>query len=89
MRRMICRGKTIALDIALGLRYLHKHDIVHLDLKSPNVLLNSSGQAKISDVGLARTLHTRTHISSMIGGQTSQLQASDALESIGFIQASE
>lgn len=65
---LICRGQRIALDIAVGLRYLHDHDIVHLDLKSPNVLLNGNGQAKLSDVGLARMLVTRTHLSTLPGG---------------------
>lgn len=65
---VLCRGKDVALDTAIGLRYLHEHDIIHLDLKSPNVLLNSSGQAKLSDVGLARVLSTRTHLSSLPGG---------------------
>ncbi|KAK9794669.1 hypothetical protein WJX73_004931 [Symbiochloris irregularis] len=76
------RGQSVALDIAMGLRYLHDHDIVHLDLKSPNVLLNSSGQAKISDVGLARTLLTRTHISTLPGG-TFDWQAPETLTGSG------
>ena len=32
-----CRGRRIALDIIAGLTYLHQKEIVHLDLKSPNV----------------------------------------------------
>jgi serine/threonine protein kinase len=39
--------------MARGLGYFHKHDILHLDIKSPNILLGSSG-AKIADVGLGR-----------------------------------
>ena len=49
-----CRGRRIAKDIARGLNYLHQNDICHLDVKSPNVLLSSSG-AKIGDVGLGCT----------------------------------
>ena len=44
------RGRGIALDVAYGLRYLHKQKILHLDLKSPNVLLSEDFTAKISDV---------------------------------------
>lgn len=62
------RGKSVALDIAVGLRFLHDHNIIHLDLKSPNVLLTGSGQAKLADVGLARTLITNTHLSTLPGG---------------------
>jgi len=49
-------GKEIALDIAKGLAFLHDHQVVHLDLKSPNVLLTPERRAKIADVGLARLM---------------------------------
>ena len=49
-----CRGQYIALDIAEGLDYLHSNSIIHLDLKSPNVLLTDEYRAKIADVGLAQ-----------------------------------
>ncbi|KAL4592349.1 hypothetical protein LXL04_005340 [Taraxacum kok-saghyz] len=50
-----CRMK-IALDIARGLEYLHercKPSVIHRDLKSSNILLDSSFNAKLSDFGLA------------------------------------
>lgn len=46
-------GKRIALDIARGLHFLHTRRIVHLDLKSSNVLLGRNYAAKIADVGMA------------------------------------
>lgn len=57
----IRRGRTIALRIAQGLHFLHSRRIVHLDLKSPNVLLSREGgeHAKIADVGLARSLNSQ------------------------------
>eukprot|EP00210_Caulerpa_lentillifera_P007764 g7409.t1 len=50
-------GKKVALDVALGLNYLHSRrpPMMHRDLKSPNVLLSEEGNAKIADVGMVRT----------------------------------
>lgn len=38
---------------ALGMQYLHEHcKVLHRDLKSPNLLMNSQGVVKIADFGL-------------------------------------
>ncbi|XP_024971402.1 probable receptor-like protein kinase At1g80640 isoform X2 [Cynara cardunculus var. scolymus] len=52
------RRMKVALDIARGLEYLHERcnpPVIHRDLKSSNILLDSSFNAKISDFGLAAT----------------------------------
>lgn len=46
--------EKIALDIALGLSYLHKQKLLHCDLKAMNVLLNKHMEAKLCDFGLAK-----------------------------------
>lgn len=45
----------LALDIALGLYYLHGQDIMHRDLNSHNVLLDSEGRARLADFGLSKS----------------------------------
>ncbi|KAK9796974.1 hypothetical protein WJX73_004151 [Symbiochloris irregularis] len=50
------RGRQIALDVARGLVHLHSQNLVHLDLKSPNILLGRDFTGKIADVGLARSV---------------------------------
>ncbi len=50
------RGRRVAADVARGLAFLHARRIVHFDLKSPNILLDKCGTAKIADAGLARFL---------------------------------
>ena len=47
---------VIARDIALGMNYLHQHhpSVLHLDLKSMNVLLTQHLRAKIADFGFSK-----------------------------------
>ncbi|ROT66778.1 hypothetical protein C7M84_015166 [Penaeus vannamei] len=46
---------VVAKDVAQGMNYLHKHEpqVLHLDLKSMNVLLDSYYRAKIADFGFS------------------------------------
>ena len=46
-----------------ALAYIHSHEILHLDLKPENVLLDEQGRAKVTDFGLAvldRQAHSLT-----------------------------
>lgn len=45
------RWLRYAADIAQGLRFLHAHNVVHLDIKPANVLLSDSGVCKVADFG--------------------------------------
>lgn len=51
------QAKTIVKQVALGLHHIHSKGIVHRDLKHGNILIGSSGQAKIADFGLAVDLN--------------------------------
>ncbi|KAJ7767198.1 kinase-like domain-containing protein [Mycena metata] len=44
---------SFVLDVALGVKYLHKHNVVHGDLKSANILVTPSLRACIADFGLS------------------------------------
>ncbi|KAG0503460.1 hypothetical protein HPP92_003532 [Vanilla planifolia] len=66
----------IALDIARGLEYLHEHcspSVIHRDLKSSNVILDSDFNAKISDFGLAVCVDNQTKLSVKLSGNLGYL----------------
>ncbi len=70
------RGRSIAIDVLRGLHFLHSKRIVHMDLKSPNILLTRHGVAKLADVGLAKVIRDRNYITqvSVIGACPSRHQ---------------
>lgn len=48
------RGKSVCVDMARGLAFLHANKVIHRDVKSNNILLTRDGVAKIGDVGMAK-----------------------------------
>ncbi|KAM3963408.1 STKc_STK36 domain-containing protein fused [Aphomia sociella] len=60
--------KKITWDLVSALYYLHSHRVLHRDLKPQNVLIDSTGQAKLCDFGLARIMTNATHILTSIKG---------------------
>jgi len=45
------------MQVADGLEAAHRQGVIHRDLKSQNVLINSANQVKIIDFGLAHSAH--------------------------------
>ncbi|KLO06374.1 kinase-like protein, partial [Schizopora paradoxa] len=64
---------TMAFGIAQGLEYLHLNDIVHCDLKSPNILISSTDAPILADFGLSRfvTNNASVYFSSTCGSPAS------------------
>ena len=49
-------GKFYAIQIIDAVRYLHRKNIVHRDLKLENILIDDRGYLQIIDFGIAKRL---------------------------------
>ncbi|CAE6534502.1 unnamed protein product [Rhizoctonia solani] len=43
----------LCVQVASGLAYMHRHEMIHGDLKALNVLVSSQGDARLTDFGLS------------------------------------
>ncbi len=53
------RALEIAIDVASAIGFAHSHKVLHRDLRPANILLTSSGLAKVTDFGTSRLLATQ------------------------------
>ncbi|KAI3955791.1 hypothetical protein MKW98_006151, partial [Papaver atlanticum] len=74
------RRVLMAIDIALGMSYLHHLNppIVHCDLKSSNLLVGKNWIVKVADFGLSRLKHA-TFLSMKSGKGTPQWMAPEVI----------
>lgn len=52
-KREISELIQVFIQITSGLRFLHAHNIVHLDIKASNIIINDKGVVKLIDLGFA------------------------------------
>ncbi len=70
-RLSITRSLEITEQVTSALEHAHSKGIVHRDIKPENIMLTSAGNAKLADLGLAKTLADGstniTHTGSILG----------------------
>ncbi|KAL1562254.1 mitogen-activated protein kinase kinase kinase [Salvia divinorum] len=74
------RRIKMALDVAKGMNYLHTSHpiIVHRDLKTPNLLVDTNWAVKVCDFGMSRLQHN-TFLSSKSAAGTAEWMAPEVL----------
>lgn len=61
-RLLVGDATRICLDIARALEHVHARNFVHRDIKPDNILISSTGVAKLADLGLAKRTDETSHL---------------------------
>ncbi|XP_063610743.1 serine/threonine-protein kinase 36-like [Penaeus indicus] len=62
------RVRQISCNLVSAIYYLHSHRILHRDIKPQNILISSSGEAKLCDFGFSRKMGINTYVLTSIKG---------------------
>src|ERR1700723_599574 len=62
------KATDLALQICSGLKEAHAQGIVHRDLKPENVMIDASGDLKLMDFGIARSMEAVTRLTGAMVG---------------------
>ena len=79
----VLRACDITYQIASALVEADKHNLVHRDIKPPNILVTPEGQAKLLDFGLARSTHNRHTQQGIVLGTIDYLAPEQARDASG------
>ena len=77
------RARFYAIELILGIEFLHKNNMIYRDLKPENILMDSTGHLKISDFGLSKILDNPDDKAYTLCG-TPQYLAPEILKNKGY-----
>ncbi len=87
---------SVSVQILEALRFAHRRDVIHRDIKPQNIIVDSEGRVKVTDFGIARagSASTMTEAGSIIGtahylspeqAQGQPVEAASDLYSLGVV----
>lgn len=88
MTRQLSIGTTVAIarQICEGLGEAHRQGIIHRDLKPQNIMIDSEGEVKIMDFGIARSMHVKGVTATGVQVGTPEYMAPEQAEAKGIDQ---